>query len=162
MLKNAPDSIGAFFLQRFGVTDCQLKKYGMKQIMMMMAAALLTVSCKKEAVINAQQGDNLIDEGSCVQNIKGQSNVSVCFNKLLEDSRCPANAVCFWRGAAVAEFTLKTGSGPVTFKLADLKILSYTNDTTINNIRFTLKEVTPYPGEAGYETKKKNVRLEIQ
>ncbi len=133
----------------------------MKIFSIFITVMLFFTACKKENT-SAQLGNNILQQGKCLTNVKGLSNVSICLNSV-QDSRCPSNVMCFWQGVAEANFTLKTGTAEIKFKLATLKLGNvYSNDTTINNIRFVLKDVTPYPGEAGYETKNKTVKLEIQ
>lgn len=133
----------------------------MKKILFPAAFIFLLSSCKKEVNIDAVIGENTIEEGQCLINIKNQQ-ITVCFNKLEQDSRCPLNAICFWQGIAVAEFTLTQGQTTASFNLTTFKFSGYTNDTTINGVRIRLKDVSPYPGENGYKLKKKKVILHIQ
>lgn len=135
----------------------------MKYIAAVAAFAIILSGCKKGNTDTATS-DNFLAQGQCLANVKGQNSVSICFDSLEGDSRCPLYAQCIWRGVAIANFTLKTGSAAIKFKLADYKthLAGCPNDTTINNIHIILKEVTPYPGEAGYELKTKKVLLEIQ
>ncbi len=68
----------------------------------------------------------------------------ICFNGVLEDSRCPKEVVCFWEGNARAEFKFERyDSKPLIFKLNTH--LGFTHDTIIDNYKFTLFEVSPYP-----------------
>ncbi len=150
-------------MQRSAQMNCQSNKCtGMKFFLTIAACTLLLAVARKKENTPAQLGVNVLEEGNCLTNIKGQSNVSVCFDGLAQDSRCPKDVVCVWQGVAEANFTLKTGTAEIKFKLATLKSHNYRADTTINNIHFVLKSVTPYPGEAGYNNKKKKVALEIK
>lgn len=134
----------------------------MKFTTILLACTVLLVNCKKEDT-SEQPGDDFLEEGHCLTNVNGQSNVSICFDNLEGDSRCPLNVQCVWSGVAVANFTLKTGTATIKFKLADYKthLAGCPNDTIINNLHITLKDVVPYPGEAGYSLKPKKVKLEI-
>jgi hypothetical protein len=162
-------------MQRLGKTNCQpynevilvmyhlkIKQFDMKHLTALIIFALFFTACKKETT-PAQLGDNVLEAGNCLTNVQGQSNVSLCLDSV-RDSRCPLNVMCIWQGVAEANFTLKTGTAEIKFKLATLKFkaLGLTGDTTINNIRFILKDVKPYPGQIGYSTQKKSVELEIQ
>jgi hypothetical protein len=134
----------------------------MKKVLLPVVFIVSLFSCKKQTNIDAVIGENTIEAEQCLVNIKGQ-NMSVCFDGLEQDSRCPANAMCISRGIAVANFTATYSNATVKFKLGDVKTLSgYPNDTTINNVHFTLKSVTPWPGEADYNLKKKKIVLDIQ
>ena len=134
----------------------------MKKIILITAVNILLFSCKKQRTVEATTQENEIEKGQCLVNIKGQ-NMSVCFDGLELDNRCPVNALCITRGVAVANFTATYLNTTVQFKLADAKSQSaYANDTTINNVRITLKNVTPWPGEPGGNLQVKKVTLLLQ
>jgi hypothetical protein len=130
----------------------------MKNVAILAFLITALTACKKS---NTGIGENSVTEGQCLNNIKSRG-ISVCFNNLEEDSRCPINAVCIWRGVAIANLTFKNGAKEVTFKLADYTFPGFINDTTIDNVRIILKKVSPYPGEDGYGTKKKTAVIEIE
>ena len=132
----------------------------MKKLATIVFIILVCASCKKSNTDTAT-GEKILKEGDCLQNIKGKG-ITICFDNLEQDSRCPANVMCIWRGIAVANFTLKNNQGEIKFKLADYKFVSYNNDTTINDVHIILKNITPYPGEVFYSTKNKTAILEIQ
>lgn len=70
-----------------------------------------------------------------------ENQVTVCFDSVLTDSRCPEDVVCIWEGEAIARFTLNFKSGsPV---ILDLK--PNTLDTLVNGYRFSFVELLPYP-----------------
>jgi hypothetical protein len=130
----------------------------MKKLTVLFFCITAVAACKK-SITGA--GENAVQESRCLTNVKGK-DITICFDNLEQDSRCPVNADCIWRGIAVANFTLKNGTQEVKFKLANYTLAPFTNDTTINEVRIILKNVTPYPGEAGYSTQKKTAILEIQ
>ncbi len=72
----------------------------------------------------------------------GVNNVSVTFQKLVEDSRCPKNAYCIWAGQAVIDLEINDGwVGSLTLNVEDqaAKKLIY------EGYEYTLIDVLPYP-----------------
>lgn len=61
----------------------------------------------------------------------------ICLDSVLNDSRCPARVYCFWEGNAEARFKFeKLDENPIFFNLNTYR--SFTTDTIINGIKFTL------------------------
>lgn len=63
--------------------------------------------------------------------------------KLVNESRCPANAICVWQGDAAVQLEARAGGGTanVTIHTAlDPKVLE------LSGYRVSLLEVQPYPG----------------
>jgi len=83
--------------------------------------------------------------------INTKYNFTITPDSVLSDSRCPINALCFWAGDANVRFQLRTSSKAYTFDLHTYT--GFTNDTTIENIRFKLINLQPYPGAATQVTK---------
>lgn len=78
--------------------------------------------------------------GNCVTTY-GQT--SICFDSLLNDSRCPDDANCVWEGNAEIKLKLLiTGLGYQYIKL-NTNILP--TDTTINHLNIALIGLSPYP-----------------
>lgn len=106
---------------------------------------ILLIACKKT-------NDTLPDQstialGNCMLKNFGQGPVSLCFDSLLSDSRCPANAMCVWQGEASGKFTFSFQNQQVKFRLSTLIHTPYfTNDTTIAGYRIRLVDIQPYPG----------------
>lgn len=71
------------------------------------------------------------------------SGISIKFDDVLEDSRCPIDVMCFWEGnASVSLIFLER------FSRHDIILNTYSSfgkDTTINNYKITLIDVHPYP-----------------
>ncbi len=80
------------------------------------------------------------------------SGTRICFDSVITDSRCPANANCVWQGYAAAQFTLRTSQGNYPFALATTEhpSIDYSQDTVISGIRIRFTDLRPYPG-AGTE-----------
>lgn len=70
-------------------------------------------------------------------------HLSICFDSVITDSRCPEGAQCFWAGYASAMFKFSHNSQTSSIRLStDKKII---NDTTINGYTISLVGLTPYP-----------------
>jgi len=50
-------------------------------------------------------------------------DIKIAFSRLIEDSRCPKNAVCIWAGRVSAEFILD-GEKLVQLSLGDLRYIT--------------------------------------
>jgi hypothetical protein len=78
--------------------------------------------------------------------VVGNLPVTLRFDEILEDSRCPLDVLCFWEGDAAAQLTLGTAGGEET--VAEL----YTANSPFgeSSVEFkehviTLLDVSPYP-----------------
>lgn len=79
--------------------------------------------------------------GEC-KTVYGQS--TLCFDTVLEDSRCPDGAVCVWEGNAKVQLALSgIGMGKHSIELNTNQ--SFPTDTTINHLNISLVNVVPYP-----------------
>lgn len=81
----------------------------------------------------------------------GTEPMSLKFNDLLSDSRCPSNVVCVWQGEALLNFKIfKLGAYE---KIFNIKIEGYVNRTNTDlhkfvdtlGYRITLMQLDPYP-----------------
>jgi hypothetical protein len=79
--------------------------------------------------------------GECVATF-GQT--SVCFDTVLNDSRCPEGGICVWEGNAKIKLRISlNGIGEHSIELNTNQ--SFPIDTTINHINISLISLTPYP-----------------
>ena len=124
--------------------------------------ALLTMSllsCEKDIAPFSEQ--IRIGLNACEQRRESSETFRLCFNTIVQDSRCPINANCTWQGVAVARFTLHLKDGQHTLELATTEVMpNTTRDTTINGFTVTLKDLSPYPGGATDETPVAEVLIE--
>jgi hypothetical protein len=94
----------------------------------------------KEGTIELKLSD--CEEGS----IAGD-NLKLCFEAVVSDSRCPANAMCIWQGAATATFSFTKNSKPHRFNLSTINMQpNYTKDTVIAGYKIEFINLSPYPG----------------
>jgi hypothetical protein len=81
---------------------------------------------------------------------------SICYDSLINDSRCPEDVVCVWSGNVKVALSLKQGNINFPFQITNNK------DTTINGIKIKLLDVMPYPKfSAPYNVKESKVKLAI-
>jgi len=110
------------------------------------------------ALIPAAQEMTLrIGEEKAVSN----SVVRLAFGLVVEDSRCPIDAVCVWQGNAMVELGIRAGMGP-TFPIR-LSTTLEPRSTVWNGIRISLLELQPAPRAAEptkADTYQVKVRLE--
>jgi len=68
----------------------------------------------------------------------------ICFESVINDSRCPDGAQCIWAGDAKVKFKyVRLNEDPVYFNLNTN--ISFTNDSIIDGYKFTLLNLYPYP-----------------
>jgi hypothetical protein len=82
------------------------------------------------------------------------------FMRVIEDSRCPINAVCVWMGDGVAEVGIRAGMGP-TFPLR-LHTSLEPHSADWNSARVTLLELSPSPLGEPIAEKSYAVRLRVE
>ncbi len=63
----------------------------------------------------------------------------------VEESRCPKGAECIWAGTATVSFRLITKQGTYNFDLDTNEESRFIQDTVIENFRYKLVDVKPYP-----------------
>ena len=79
-------------------------------------------------------------------NISGD-DLKLCFERVVSDSRCPANAVCVWQGAATATFSFTKNGDTHRFDLSTITMQpNYTKDTVIAGYKIEFINLSPYPG----------------
>jgi|SRR6185437_2518366 len=89
--------------------------------------------------------DNSIPLYNCSEKTGGMPYI--CFDSLMEDSRCPTGVECIWLGTAIIQITFHENRNSHTFKMSPqgFPTLGYTNDTTINGYKISFIKLEPYP-----------------
>jgi len=70
-----------------------------------------------------------------------ESNLSLTFDSVLSESRCPIGVVCCWQGNVAVKLTLKNGTVEFPFTLDSY----FLPDTTVGGYDFHFLDATPYP-----------------
>jgi hypothetical protein len=103
-------------------------------------------SCSKSEIEIKEGALNLVLKKCAVGKIAGD-RLSFCFDSLVSDSRCPANAVCIWQGAATASFSFTKNGDTHRFSLSTITLKpNYTKDTVIAGYKIEFINLSPYPG----------------
>jgi hypothetical protein len=73
--------------------------------------------------------------------------ISICFDSLLTDSRCPQGALCVWEGFAAGRFSFTANNQTSVFDLSATHDVynQYTTDTVIAGYKIEFTELNPYP-----------------
>ena len=82
---------------------------------------------------------------------------------LVEDSRCPLDAICVWAGEAVVTFNVEEGENQETLQLGKCgstspQCIAHTTDEL--DYRFSLLDVTPFP-ELDVEVDESELQIRI-
>jgi hypothetical protein len=116
-------------------------------IILLIATIALGNSCSKSADKRLQEGTiELKLHESAEGRIEGDK-VKLGFDAVVSDSRCPANAMCIWQGAATATFSFTKNGNTHRFNLATITMPpTYTKDTVIAGYKIEFINLSPYPG----------------
>jgi hypothetical protein len=105
-------------------------------------------------VNSCSKSGNKFREGTIELKLSGCENgriagddLTLCFNAVVSDSRCPANAMCIWQGAATATFSFTKNNDTHRFNLSTITMKpNYTKDTVIAGYKIEFINLLPYPG----------------
>jgi hypothetical protein len=96
--------------------------------------------CKKEKTAD---NENYIAVNQCKTFTREEKSITCCLDSIIEDSRCPINAVCIWEGRGVARFKVSTQNTIHTIALATNKFTPYRKDTTLAGFNIELMNLFP-------------------
>ena len=132
--------------------------------------AFLSVSCEK----GVQNNDNCVGNidlkiGETTEIKSGETACNVQYGLSLRvisvnDGRCPEGVDCMrieGVSEASVEFQLTTKKGKYNFTLDTYQGGAFTNDTIIEDIKYQLRDILPYPMSFGEEQAIKTVRIWI-
>ena len=120
-----------------------------------MKSLLFIVFITLTAFVNScSKSGNKLKEGTieiklhnCERGIISNDDLKLCFDAVVSDSRCPANAMCVWQGAARAKFSFTKNGESNTFNLSTITMPpTYTKDTIISGYKIEFINLSPYPG----------------
>ena len=72
--------------------------------------------------------------------------VTIEMDSVINDSRCPVNAVCIWEGYGAVRFDFSVASQHTSFVLYTRPGILSGNNILVYGYRITLVELNPYPG----------------
>jgi len=108
-----------------------------------LVATFVLLSCSK-----TKEKDDFLAITKCKDFTVNTQKVNVCFDNVISDSRCPTGGICIWEGCGVVALKITIGAELHTIQLSTLQrgVLQFpSNDTTINNVKIELQDLTPYP-----------------
>lgn len=99
----------------------------------------------------------------CANPVFSGTQVSLCFDSVLTDSRCPANAMCVWRGYAACKFSFTADGETYPFNLSEFAMLPvYRKDTVLAGYRIEFLDLQPYPGTLPYPVPENKIKAEVK
>lgn len=113
-------------------------------------------ACKKSVDI---EQPFVVKLNQCNQVTVNNQSIRICYDSLIEDSRCPKNAVCVWQGVARVKLSATISGEQHSFHLSTVNMQpDYRTDTVLSGYKFQLINVHPYPGD-GQLTKKVELNI---
>lgn len=80
----------------------------------------------------------------------GKTGLSVSFDRVESDSRCPINARCVWSGVAIVDVTVKNSKGGTKpLKLSTVNFEAYNKVEKAFGKDFELVDLLPHKGDTG-------------
>jgi hypothetical protein len=120
---------------------------------------LVTVfgACKKNR--SSAETEVVLSQCSTVW-IKGE-DARLCYDSLVNESRCPADAVCFWAGIAYVKMSLHLDGAEYLLRLSTSDNRPYLQVIDTLGYRIQLLEVHPYPNFSSTSEKNRFVKVRI-
>ena len=117
------------------------------QILAIVIASQIINSCSNS--VNEPNENTLVLSDTLTLSYKqvysnAENGLSIKFDSVLSDSRCPVDVICVWEGDAELKFTFSDKDGKVEFILHTAR--NYFNtDTLLLGYQIELLDVYPYP-----------------
>lgn len=126
------------------------------------ATILMANSCSKND-IEIREGTVELALNKCGSGNIGGKNLRLCYDSLISDSRCPANAMCIWQGTATAKFSLTKDHETKTFVLSTIDMSpTYKKDTVLMGYKIEFVNLTPYPGTVPSPVPADQIKVELK
>lgn len=111
----------------------------------------LFFQCDKEdnnQISNLIIGDSIeISNSETIYNYEHE--ISIKFDSVLNDSRCPTSVICFWEGNAAVRYNFTKDNSSISFILNTNARPDFKSDTIISGYKIELINLYPYPEEPG-------------
>lgn len=122
-----------------------------KSLSGLLLVGLLAFGCEKDKTVTPAEESKPVTV-KINQSARVQQNVTLNVDSI-NDSRCPANALCVWLGNATVKFSLKTDSQTQTGELCLGQCGQQLKNRDVVTVQLggqsfdvTLSEVKPFPG----------------
>lgn len=112
------------------------------QFLLIIISGIIFFTGRKKNILKS---DNLVSV--MLHTCSGKALPYICFDSVVEDSRCPKGVECVWSGTAIisVSFHEKENTHNFRMSLRDYPGPGYPNDTTINGFRIIFSDLQPYP-----------------
>ncbi len=125
------------------------------QLITIFLSALFTlafITCKKNTQANSKAKEIQINSSSyiswkaCSQTTYKNDEVKICFDSLLQDSRCLNEVLCVWQGIAVVKFSFFVNNNEHNIVLSPQNSPPlYPSDTSLMGYKIVFLSLKPYP-----------------
>jgi len=118
---------------------------------MLLFVSIIFVSCERDSYIAStgdiekdlsKASDSLVVKLKYTEEIQLSNYLTLKFDDLLEESRCPIDANCIWAGNAKIKMYIKNGNIGKNFELNTGAGVTH---NVYDKYDFRLQELTPYP-----------------
>ena len=109
--------------------------------LLMVALCYSLISCKKEP---APLNPNYIPVNNCRSFSIGGKTLTLCLDSVIQDSRCPRNALCIWQGLAAGRFSASVEGENQVVTLATVKLTGYNNEAVVEGFKIEFIDLTPH------------------
>lgn len=111
-------------------------------------AILLMANCKTQTQSEPQKSDGTITVAVNKKVTIPDSKISIEFQQISEDSRCPANVTCVWEGIAIVNLKMSNGkeNKDIQFATRNFEPKNAVKSLNYDGYNITLQDVKPYPG----------------
>ena len=100
---------------------------------------------------------------TCKNPVISGNQVSICFDSLITDSRCPVYAECIWRGFAAGKFSFSANGETYHLRLSEFAIHGFfPKDTIVSGYKVEFTDLEPYPGTVSLPVPDNNIKAEIK
>jgi hypothetical protein len=103
-----------------------------------------------------------ITVNTCKNPVISGNRVSICFDSLLTDSRCPTDGICVWRGFAAGKFSFSVNDVVYRFPLSEFAMPGlFRKDTILAGYKIEFIDLEPYPGTVLQPAPADKIKAEI-
>jgi len=128
----------------------------MRFVFLVVVSIFCSIGCKKDDKIVPSNGELIISAGetdisntigykTCLQTAYKGDDIILCFDSLIEDSRCPVGAVCTWQGRAMLKFSFTVNQDQRPITLSTFKLPGFPSDTILMGYKIEFVNLLPYP-----------------
>lgn len=140
-----------------------MKKLPIKIVVIGLLAMLITACGSSAYEYRKERLVTNVDVPLGEASLVSKTSLSVKFDSVEQDSRCPINAKCLWAGVAIVNVTVINGEGELkTIQLSTVNYETFNTTETVFGKNIELMALLPNPSAGGKpEITKKLIKLKI-